>query len=325
MRLQADERSNSKHRGWIFTFNNPPPEAREFLLSYSCRYICFQLEKGENGTPHFQGVIYFQNQVRFSTLKKSLQPYNPWLKPTIDWDAAHDYCRKSESRVDGPWFNGEPPKQGTRSDLVSLKDQLINGETSVDQIIVNQPEIYHQYGRTLSKLEDIALRKRYRTTMPECIWYWGPTGVGKSHAAFEGYHPDTHYRWKNDNGWQDGYTGQPIIIINDFRGSIKYDEMLQLCDKWPYDLPRRGREPAPCLATKIIVTSSLPPHEVYCNRNANDSIDQLMRRFTVVHLTSNQCGAAPSQKEPQSPPPLPDRGGVTVAWPHPDSQAGSEV
>lgn len=286
MRLQADERSSSKHRGWIFTFNNPPADAKQFLLGFNCRYICFQLESGDEcGTPHFQGVIYFETQITFTTLKKRLQPYNPWLKPTIDWNAAHDYCRKSETRIDGPWTNGNPPKQGTRKDLDQLKDQILNGETTVEQIICEDPIAFHQYGRTLSRLEDIALRERYRTEMPECIWYYGPTGVGKSHLAFDGYNPKTHYLWKNDNGWQDGYTGQPIIIINDFRGHIKYDEMLQLCDKWPYFLPRRAREPVPCLATKIIITSSLPPQDVYCNRNANDLIDQLLRRFTVINLT----------------------------------------
>jgi hypothetical protein len=87
--------------------------------------------------------------------------------------------------------------------------------------------MYHQYGRTLHKIEDIVLRTKYRSWMTTCTWYYGPTATGKSHRAFEGFNPITDYVWADDNGWQDGYTGQPRVIINDFRGDIiKYNELL---------------------------------------------------------------------------------------------------
>ena len=60
--------------------------------------------------------------------------------------------------------------------------------------------------------------------------------------------------WKDDNDWQDGYTGQETVIINDFRGGIKYAVLLQLIDKWPAFVSRRGREPAPFLAKHVIIT-----------------------------------------------------------------------
>jgi len=142
------------------------------------------------------------------------------------------------------------------------------------------------YGRTLSKIEDICMRKRYRTEMTTCTWYHGKTGVGKSHKAFEGFTPDTHYVWKtNDNGWQDGYQQQEIVIINDFRGEIKYNDMLNLIDKWAYTIPRRGREPMPFTSKHVIVTSSLPPDQVFTRRLEEDSLEQLIRRIDVVELT----------------------------------------
>lgn len=155
---------------------------------------------------------------------------------------------------------------------------------SVDQIAEEYPMLFHQYGRTLSKLEDIALRKRSRQWMTQGIWYWGPTGVGKSHQAFKDFDPSTHYVWKNDKGWQDGYTGQETVIINDFRGELPYNELLQLVDKWPHTLSRRGREPVPFLAKTVIITSSLPPEDCYRRRAAEDSIEQLNRRFIVKEM-----------------------------------------
>ena len=152
---------------------------------------------------------------------------------------------------------------------------------TVDEITRLDPLVFHQYGRTLQKLEDIALRSKYRTWMTTCEWIYGPTSTGKSERAFEFYHPSTHYVWKTNDKWQDGYTGQDTVIINDFRPEIKYNELLQMIDKYPHFVPRRGREPAPFLAKHIIITSSLAPQVLYHNRCDEDSIEQLLRQSRV--------------------------------------------
>jgi len=178
-----------------------------------------------------------------------------------------------------------PNNQGERTDLTTMRNKLVAGETTADDILWNQPESYHQYGRTLSKLEDLVFRKKFRTEMTQGIWLHGPTGTGKSHEALSNYNPETHYLWKlDDKGWQDGYIGQETVIINEFRGSIPYNTLLEMVDKWPYFVPRRGREPAPFLAKTVIITSSLAPDVVYHNRQAEDSLEQFNRRFKVRKL-----------------------------------------
>lgn len=67
--------------------------------------------------------------------------------------------------------------------------------------------------------------------MAEGLWLHGRTGVGKSHRAFEGYHPETHYVWKMDGGRQDGYVGQETVIID---GEIPIYDLLMLLKKWPF-------------------------------------------------------------------------------------------
>lgn len=193
-----------------------------------------------------------------------------------------EYSKKEDGRFE---THGEPSAgQGARTDLKEIRDKLTAGETTVDELVLQNPEIFHTYGRTLQKIEDVALRQKFRTIEPRCTWYWGPTGVGKSHIAFKDFDPNTCYVWKNDNGWQDGYTGQGTIILNDYRGSIPFGELLQICDKWPYYVKRRGREPAPLMADTIIFTSSMPPKEIYKNIDKEDSLNQLYRRVTVIHL-----------------------------------------
>lgn len=227
--------------------------------------------------PHHQGYMYFASQR--SSMKKTAQILGKCKVGMCDGtpDQNDVYCKK-EGRGFKEW--GERPAQGKRADLTEMKDRVANGE-SVDNIVMEDPLAYHQYGRTLNRIEDIALRKRKRDFMTEGEWIWGPTGTGKSKRAFEEFSPETHYVVPNDNGWWDGYTGQETVIIDDFRGDITYHELLTLVDRYPKTVKRRNREPAPFLARKLIITSALPPEEVYRNLSVRDGLEQLKRRFKI--------------------------------------------
>lgn len=273
-------------RNVCFTCNNYTDDFVQSLKEISKKYIVFGFEVGDMGTPHLQGYIEFASSKRWSTIHKLLPGCHTEARKGTAQEAA-DYCKK-----DGDYYeDGVISRQGARPDLDALKVDIMEHGKSVDDICVEHPMLFHQYGRTLSRLEDIALRKKFRTEMTQGIWYWGPTAVGKSHRAFKettgtDFDPSTHYVWKNDHDWQCGYTGQETVIINDFRGEIKYNELLQLVDKWPYTLNRRGREPVPFLAKLVIITSSIPPDECYRRRAAEDSIEQLNRRFKVIEVTA---------------------------------------
>lgn len=265
-------------------------QLKVFNDKYGCSYMHCGLEHcPETNREHIDGYYEYSTQRKITTeLKKFEKIFSKgWGNLQVAKGSAgenEDYSEKEGNRFEK--WGVKSLGQGARNDLLSVKEEIMNGSTTVDDIAVDRPELYHQYARTLTKIEDIALRKKFRTEMTTGIWYYGPTAVGKSHIAFEGYSPDTHYLWKDDKGWQDGYIGQPIIIINDFRGAITYNDLLQMIDKWPYFVSRRGREPAPFLATKVIITSSLAPHQVYNKRDCEDSIEQLMRRIEVINLTS---------------------------------------
>ncbi len=186
---------------------------------------------------------------------------------------------------------GERIEQGKRNDLNVIRDEILAGKT-VDEITMENPMLYHQYGRTLSKIEDIAMRKKYRSEMTTCEWLYGETGTGKSHKAFNGYTPESHYVVNlGDKGWWEGYTQQDTVIINDFRGEIPYNQLLQMIDKWAYSVPRRCREPMPFTSKHIIITSSLEPKKIYKNREAEDDIKQLMRRIKLTKLGDEKNGS----------------------------------
>lgn len=109
----TDEGNTKPHlrsRGWFFTLNNPQnwhTNHENFIEVLECsdvfKYI-FQLEEGENKTPHFQGVVYYENARSFASMKELHTKVN-WRK-CKDWKAANKYCCKPEGRLEGPWAKG---------------------------------------------------------------------------------------------------------------------------------------------------------------------------------------------------------------------------
>jgi len=230
---------------------------------------------------HWQGAVYFYDKISIKMAQKYLKCEGTHMENIMKTtqDECTEYCKK-----DGNFKEfGSMPKQGRRTDLEAMVEDIKGGEHT-DDIALNNPMMYHQYGRTLHKVEDIMMRKKWRKEMTKGIWYYGKTGVGKSDKAYEGYDPDQCYNWPNDKGWCDAYKQQDIVIINDFRGEIPYNTLLQLVDKHPYEVSRRGKEPLPFISKMVIITSSLHPELIYKNRNVEDSMEQFYRRFKVIEL-----------------------------------------
>lgn len=270
-----------RSRTWCFTINNYNNEDIKVLKDLNYKYIVCGDEVGDSGTPHIQGFVLFENALSFDSLKKKL-PKTTHIEKTKGTPQQNiTYCKKSGNIL---YEDGTQPEQGKRKDLDTLKDDILEGRMTSEDIAIENPMIYHQYARTLTKIEDIAMRRKFRTEMTQGIWYHGITETGKSTKAFEGFNPLTHYNWKDDGGWQDGYIQQETVIINEFRGAIKYNDLLQLVDKWPYEVRRRNREPMPFTSKKVIITSSLHPSEIYRNLNEKDSLAQLIRRFEIIEL-----------------------------------------
>lgn len=281
---------NVQARGWCFTLFDYETKYDLVLkyLSDSTYYIIGKEICPDTKRPHLQGYVYYKKKIRFGALQKKL--FNAHIeKAKGSPNDNTTYCGKDENYVEF----GTKPEQGKRTDLIKLKNDIVDKKITVRDIIMDNPIAYHQYGRTLEKIEQINNEKIFRTEMTTCDWIYGPTGVGKSHMAFNNYHPDTHYIYPDNNGWWDNYNGQHTVIINDFRGSIKYNELLQLIDKWPYSVKRRNKAPAPFISKHIIITSSQKPSEVYKHLAITDSLDQLKRRINLVLLSETRDRSDP--------------------------------
>ena len=271
-------------RGYWFVLNNYKPSDVSRLSEVInlprpvVQYIIFGEEIAPTtGTPHLQGFIYFKNAQEHLSARKviSMSAHVDSIKGTIDHNTR--YCSK-----DGKYYEfGECPKQGKRSDLEEVYQQVRDG-VDIDTIVMENPDAYNRAHRVLNRMEDIVMRRKRRTERTLGEWVYGGTGTGKSHYAFS--HEDA-YVYPYDNGWWDSYKQQDVVIFDEFRGQIPFNELLRIVDIHPnYSVRRRCREPMPFISKKVIITSALPPWEVYKHLDQGDSLAQLYRRFTIRRL-----------------------------------------
>ncbi|QMW68653.1 replication-associated protein [Crucivirus-97] len=288
-----------KSRAWCWTSY----EIEKIPLLDNIRYVCYSPEIcPTTQRNHWQGYVYFKDAVTISAIQKKFKANN-WvfgkLKKALGTSTENRiYCGfdRYEKTVNGvlkikeknPQFFewGCIPMQGVH-DLKSMTDDIASGKITPLEILKENPFSYHMYGRVLRDAVYARSAGKERTWMTKGIWYYGPTGTGKSLKAREGTDKTNRYNLVvEDNGFWNGYTGQETVIIDDFRGEIKFAQLLKIVDMHEMNVKIKGGDPVPLLAKTVIITSPLHPRDVYFNvLSDDDNFDQFERRFEIVHLT----------------------------------------
>lgn len=99
----------TKSRNFILTKNNPKETLTEFfeILKRDAVCACAQLERGENGTPHFQAFSSYKNARQVKSMIKSFPGCH--IEVAKNAMAAWTYCQKEDTRLEGPLKHGIPP------------------------------------------------------------------------------------------------------------------------------------------------------------------------------------------------------------------------
>lgn len=286
----------SKFRNWCFTINNylehewQAFEALDEQDMYT--YLVVGREVGESGTPHLQGFIYFKNPRSLPGIKKLGLFKRAHLENAKGSNKqASDYCKKENNFIE----KGVLPNNGGKRTDLEAAYKMVNEGSSVDEVALSMPDVYNRAHKVLHKLEDIRLRSLRRDFMTEGEWIYGPTGVGKSEYSFS---HENSYVFPYDNGWWDGYACQDVVVIDEFRGQLAFNELLRMVDKHPnYYVRRRNREPMPFVSKKVIITSSMAPWEVFAKLDTSDSLKQLYRRFKIYKIDKNGLQLVDSPQE----------------------------
>lgn len=272
-----------------------------------CRYVVFQLERGEeSGLLHLQGYTELTRMQRFTYLKNNWPHFATchFEARVATAEQAIAYCQKEETRIAGPWTFGTRGRdtQGKRSDLLDLASELKEG-ASVETIAVEHPASFIRYGRGIEKLADIyrKIRKSEEPTPEmEIIVLWGQSGSGKTECAKRSF-PGA-YSFMPQGGqttWWPDYEGEETIIINEFANNFPFHYALRLLDEYGLKTQTKGGNTT-LYAKRFVLTAMEPPTNWWPNVMLNR--DALYRRITHCYRFSGRYKEGTSSMEPDRKP-----------------------
>lgn len=279
-----------QRRFWCFTSNDTETD-QPFLeaikgglgtLERHVRYIVFQKERAQTGKTHYQGYVEFKKSHRLNGVRDIIAS-NAHFEPRIGTAAeAIAYCKKDDTRIEGPWEAGEASKgAGTRTDLGVFRDAIKDGG--------RRALLYEQYPGMMARYPKFY--EGYRMTLqPEgwrkvtCILLIGDTGTGKTRYIYDNWLGFWRLPMITTGLWFDTYDGHTHALIDDFAGAaskVSLVSLLQILDGYFIKVPIKHGFTwwGP---THIAVTTNLEPRTWYQWKGREHQYMALARRFTNI-------------------------------------------
>lgn len=297
------EKKDTQARAWQLTINNPQDknmghrDIKEILAAIpSMVYWCMCDEIGEKGTPHTHIFFKTLNAMKFSTLKNKF-PVAHIEKAQGTPQENRDYIRK-----DGKWENaekdninlkettfeeyGELPKghQGARTDLQFMYSLVKDGFTNAE-ILEQCPDIAIKYLDKLNRLRNDYLTDRFKSARRldlKVNYITGKTGTGKSRDILDEFGDKNVYRVTDYQHPFDNYQLESVLVLEEFRSSLRLQDMLNYLDIYPVTLPARYSPKTGCYTAVFVVsnwTFEQQYAEIQKDREQQSTYSAWVRRF----------------------------------------------
>jgi len=291
----------ARMRNICFTLNNWLPSDLDNLQKLPYQYVLAAAEVGESGTPHLQGYAELTKPCSLSVLVDLLEK-RAHIESAVDKEASVIYCKKGEQPkaeykslgLHGPTYGknvdiqlekGSRKKPGERTDIHEVASAIMSGKRARD-IAEEHPVAFIKYSKGIQSMLSVLDKPRDLRAPLDVVVHYGPTGTGKTHKAIVEF-PEAFKYSVSMGSWFDGYEGQQVAIIDEFRGQLPFSFMLQLLDKYACKVQVKGghREWKP---EKIIITSPEHPAFWYPKLEAREGkLKQLKRRLHAIYHFPN--------------------------------------
>lgn len=295
--------TSKQSRGWLLTLPADVYDVDAVRAGLASWPYVGQLEVGEDtGYLHWQIYVESPGAIRFSTLRRAF-PKGHFEQRKGTRQQAYDYCRKADTAVEGRRIESTPKivleesGRGARTDLTALHEMIADG-MSVDEVLMSVPSS----ARFVNALRAIELA-RDRTAATKLrdvtVEYWhGPTGVGKTRELWERYGADA-YTVSDYRHPFDGYAGQSVLVLDEYRGQLPISQLLQLLDVYPVELPARYANKVAAYDRVFLVSNEpLDLAEMY-PKAKETTRDALRRRIHKIRrFQSKKTSARPKKRQP---------------------------
>jgi hypothetical protein len=245
-------------------------------------YIRFQIERGYEGTIHYQGYMQFSKRKLWGTIRRALIKSGLHKMAILNRNGsakeADVYCLKVYDQTD----NGEiyqtklteefytfgelDNEQGKRTDVINFHEDIDGGKSN-RELKRDYPHLYHQTGvDKIEKFRQDNIEDKYKNEYREMerTFIYGGAGLGKTSYVYDKYPKTDIFRVSNYKGAFpfDGYSGQPIILLDEFSGQIGIEIFNMWVDRMPLLLNIKNGRHWACY-TKVYITSNLSIGQLY--------------------------------------------------------------
>lgn len=304
-----NNKSNEASRSWFCVLNNPAnifgenttpqdmvDKAIELWIKDKPHRTCaINYEIGDSGTPHMHMVLEDPAKSRFTAVQK-LFPGIHIERTRGSKEQAEDYINKrgrfEEKKhtviIPAVYHGSIKAEQGVRNDLVVIEQLIEQGNRPSEITSLSIKFMKHD-----TLIRKCYFQKRCNETPAHrtvtVYWHVGDSGTGKSftHVKLMEEHPNDVYLFTDyDGGGFDMYEGQSILFMDEFKGGIRFQLLLNLLDSYKIQLHCRY---ANCYAlwNEVHISSIFPPDEAYKfmvddDSQNKDPVMQLLRRIDTI-------------------------------------------
>lgn len=289
-------------RGWMLTINADRHEKSEIdaILGTVPTASVYSEEAGSTtGYRHYQAYGYWAGKILGSRVRAVFGDAHaePAGKPAI---ACAAYCSKDKTHLSGPYWLGDyesvpgmkPTQEQTeRKNLYDdINAKIEDGWHYLD--FVRDPEYRAwalRHKQQILDLTEAYEEEAYGNTdrgllLPDGVhralsvdYIWGATEVHKTGEVLDLYGRRDVFKTKLSKSFPfDNYRGQPVLLLDDFRSDIRFNDLITILDSYPYDTDIKGSHAWACW-TKVVITSNISLDEQY--PNLHERKDPLLRRF----------------------------------------------
>lgn len=234
-----------------------------------------QKEEGnETGYVHWQVMICMKKKTRPGGIKKIWPTAHNELVMSLE--KCEEYVWKDDTAIAGTRFElGKRPfKRNCVRDWDQVRECAVQGK--LEEI---DSATYITHYKSLKSIMVDNLKPQLIERQVTC--YWGCTGTGKSHKAWNEAGLSAYPKISSTKFW-DAYRGHENVVIEEFTGEIGISHLLRWFDKWPVIVEQKGT--ATILeAKRIWITSNVDPREWYPNATEEQK-RALMDRMDITHF-----------------------------------------
>ena len=273
---QVNEKKNRRSRKYQLTFNNPDKHAhcthdaiKKALMKWeNILYWCMCDEiGGEEKTLHTHLFIQFKNPIYFNSIKETY--------PTAHIEEARGSAQENRDyiRKEGKFENTEKAEtnlketfeefgtipqegRGRRSDLAELYQMIKDGYSNVEILEINPDNILNLQYIDKARLEILSNRyKSERRVHLMVVYVYGLTGLGKSRNILDEHGDENVYRCTDYKHPFDTYSGEDVLVLEEFRSDFPIGNLLNYLDIYPVQLPARYNNRQACYNYVYIVSN----------------------------------------------------------------------